>query len=253
MITACMIDSREPDWVQHLDFDGVPTSVETLEYGDLHAVTDDGCLLVIERKTPDDLLNSLRDDRLFIQMAGLAELRITEQLAGNMMTWPYLVITGELGNNHGKVTTPERGVTGWDYNALQGALLDIQQMGVFIISCSGDMDFENCVIRLGKRRREPMKLLPPRPAVVLGPGAALLASLPGIGIERVIELMRWSNNVPAHAITGLTDLAINPPGIPKNVQHKVRSVLGLKAHQDFVTWVNSENDEILQVVEKVGG
>ncbi|MEJ5223523.1 MAG: hypothetical protein WHV44_03635 [Anaerolineales bacterium] len=40
-LTAIMIDSREPDWVKKLDF-GVPALVDTLETGDIHALTSDG-------------------------------------------------------------------------------------------------------------------------------------------------------------------------------------------------------------------
>ena len=70
-----MVDNREPEFFQKLKFGGVPTMVTQLETGDVQAVTDDGCTLVFERKTPSDFLNSLKDERLFPQMARMTELR----------------------------------------------------------------------------------------------------------------------------------------------------------------------------------
>ena len=49
-ITAVVIDSREPEWVQNLKFGGVPTTVATLDFGDLHVLCDDDTTLIIERK-----------------------------------------------------------------------------------------------------------------------------------------------------------------------------------------------------------
>ena len=59
-ISAVICDSREPQWVQNLQFDGIPKTVEFLEQGDLMAATDEGELILVERKTPDDFLNSLK-------------------------------------------------------------------------------------------------------------------------------------------------------------------------------------------------
>jgi ERCC4-type nuclease len=254
VIEAVLVDSREPAWVQGLTFGGVLVSVMQLDSGDVQAVTKDGCLLSIERKTADDLINTLRDERLFPQMARLAEPRMDQQLAGQALTyWPYLVITGHLqpGPN-GKVVT-ERGETGWAYSAIQGALLSIQEMGVFVVQCEGDQNFEQCVLSLGKRsRKDIQKILPPRPGMMMGPGLALLASLPGIGPEKAIELMHWADNLPGHAIAGLTDLEIPAP-VGESLRKRIRQVLGLKDNQNLDIWMNQKDQEILKVLEKTGG
>lgn len=52
-LQALIIDSREPEDIQQLDF-GCPSVVTALECGDLWASCADGELLVIERKTPSD-------------------------------------------------------------------------------------------------------------------------------------------------------------------------------------------------------
>jgi hypothetical protein len=250
-ITAVFIDSREPDWVKRLTFGGVPTSVTFLEEGDLWAVTDDGCTLMVERKTPDDFLNSLKDDRLFPQLCKLGEKRIDEQLSGEVKTWPYLVITGDfLKGPNGKALTPDR-ATGWDYSAVAGAILSIQEMGIFVVHCGGDSDYEACVLRLGNRSRKPeMRLLPPRIPNILGPAATFLASLPGIGIERVDKVLEWAGNSPAIALTGLCDLSIDLPGIPVSTRRRIRSVLGLKDKDDLEILINSIGDEVLARFDK---
>ena len=245
MITAIMIDNREPEYFQRLKFGGIPTMATMLDVGDVQAVTDDGCTLVFERKTPSDFLNSLKDDRLFVQMAHMSEMRTAAQSVGDALTyWPYLVITGPLlANGENKVVADGR-VTGWSFASVQGAILSIQEMGIFVTWCNGDMDFEDCILRIGKRDRKPqMRILPSRPATMLGPKIAFVSSLPGIGIEKAQEILDWSGNIPAHALIGLTDMEIKSP-IGLATRRRLRDVLGLS---------DGENIEIVgtQILEPI--
>jgi len=231
-ITAILIDSREPDSVKSLKFGGLPTMVTFLETGDVQAVTDDGHTILVERKTPEDFLGSLKDDRLFVQLGRMAQERYDQQLSGKPITsWPYLVVTEPFTvDKNGKVIT-ERGVTGWAYSAVMGAILSIQEMGVFVVFAGGPVDYENCILRIGKRSRtDVMNLLPPRPANILGPKATFLASLPGIGIERVQDILAWCDNNVGHALIGLTDLTINAP-IGVGMRRNIKNMLGLEEHQ----------------------
>lgn len=244
-ITALMIDSREPEWVQAFKFGGIPTMVALLETGDVQAVTDDGATLVFERKTPDDFLNSLKDERLFPQLARMTEIRNAEQRAGEPVTnWPYLIITEPItANNAGKVIT-DRGVTGWSFASVMGTLLSIQELGVFVVFANGALDYEDCILRIGRRSRNPhINIMPPRPANVLGPKAAFLSSLPGIGIDRVQEILDWSGHNVAHALIGLTDMDIKSP-ITLGLRRRVRELMGLR---------DGENLEIIgtQIIEPI--
>ena len=253
MIQAITIDSREPDWIKNLSFGGLPTAILMLESGDLQAVCDDGCILVVERKTPDDLLNTLRDERLFPQLARLVQPRLDEQANSLSITWPYLMITGELRRGpNGKVITADRGPTGWSWDAVQGALLTVQEMGVMVMQC-GENEYEEAIIRLGKRQRGELKLLPPRVPNILGPQAALLATLPGIGVEKTLEILTWAGGHLGHALSGLTDLSIKEAPVGLATRRKIRGVFGLRDAEQFATTLNLEDDEVFDVLEKTTG
>lgn len=233
-ITAIMIDSREPESIKTLKFGGIPTTVAYLETGDILAVTDDGHELLIERKTPDDLLNTLKDDRLFVQLARMVEKRNLQQLSGEPVTsWPYLVITEPLRcDPSGKVIT-QRGVTGWSFAAVMGTLLSIQEMGVFVIFANGANDYQDCILRIGRRnRKSDMVLLPPRTPNILGPKATFLASLPHVGVEKVQEILAWSGDNLAYALSGLTDLTIKAP-LPMSYRKEIKSLFGLEDNESL--------------------
>lgn len=233
-ITAILIDTREPSWIKSLKFGGLPILFDALSTGDIQALTDDGCELLIERKTPDDFLNTLKDARLFPQVARMTEKRNAQLQAGETPTvWSYLVVTGVFNVNHdGKVIT-QRGVTGWNFAAVMGAILSIQELGVHVVFCNGDGGFEDCVLRLGKRNRDSvMRIMPARIPNVFGPKAEFLSSLPGIGIEKVQEILDWSNNNVSHALIGLTDMEIKSP-IGLSIRRKLRDLMGLQDGERF--------------------
>jgi ERCC4-type nuclease len=241
MITAVIIDNREPKWIKELKFNGVPVSHTILDSGDIWCSTDDGKMIVIERKTPDDLLGSLKDERLFVQMVGLAELRKT----GN---WPYLMITGELAcGPMGKVIT-SRGETGWEWSAIQGALLSIQEMGVFVTYAKSDTDFEAAVMRLGNRERNEKMLVPPaRLGKVLGLQAGFLCGLPGIGPDKVSAVLTECGT-PAWALVALTDATSKIPGIGEGIKNNIRYALGLQNDQQMGVLLDDHGQETLKIL-----
>jgi ERCC4-type nuclease len=237
--------------MQQLKFGGVPAVVTMLDAGDVWAVTDDGHTLMIERKTPDDFLNTLRDERLYPQLARLAEKRQEQQERGEQPTyWPYLVITDEFKRNGQKVYTGRE--TGWSWASLQGALLSIQEMGVMVVTCAGDSDFEDCIVRLGRRNRsEVLNFLPPRQPILWGAKESFLATLPGIGAEKCLRISEWASGNLAHALTGITDLSIPCPveGIGEITRKKIRTFLGLGEAQNIEIYNDSENQEQLAIFE----
>lgn len=234
-ITAVMVDSREPEYFQKLKFGGVPVMVTMLETGDVQAVTDDGHTLIVERKTLSDFLNTLKDDRLFPQLARMVEVRNAQLIAGESPTsWAYLVITDPITADHnGKVIEPGRGVTGWSFASIMGTILSIQELGVYVCFANGQLDYEETILRLGRRSRETkMRIMPARMPNVLGPKAAFLSSLPGIGLENMQKILDWSNHNVAHALIGLTDMEIKSP-ISLTLRRRIRELMGLSEGENL--------------------
>jgi ERCC4-type nuclease len=223
-LTAAMIDNREPAHITSLKFGGVPVAVTMLDCGDAWASTDDGQMLIIERKTPSDLLGSIKDGRLFQQVAAMRE----------RSKWSYLCVTGALAHTlDGHVITDNR-TTGWKYDDVVGALITVQEMGVSLISCQSDQHYEEAIIRLSRRDRKAVKAVEPRTqARVLTQQEQVLTSLPGIGIERA-GLLLGEHGSAAYSIAWLTwmdTFAEELSGIGNGTKATVRKALGLKAEE----------------------
>lgn len=225
-IVAVYVDSREPDWVQALTFGGAKRAVTLLEYGDLLVAADDGAMIAVERKTPSDFLGSIADGRLWPQLTGLV----------TTTRWTYLLITGALEcGADGKVIADGR-PTGWSWASVQGALLQAQELGAFVMHTAGSDDFEATVIRLAARSHQVEKLVAPAKLPrVLTAGERILTSLPGIGLEKVGLLTDYASS-PAWALQFLTDLAIDGEritGIGPQTKKAVREALGLRDGQEL--------------------
>lgn len=216
-IFSIMVDSREPMWLRTLTFGGVPTASTMLDAGDVWVATEDA-LVIIERKTPNDLLNTLREGRLFSQCSKMRE----------HSEWCYLVISGELQRGaNGQVWADQR-QTGWSWDSVQGALLTCMELGVGVVHCGSDTEFENTVVRLANRDRGAKRIPPPRVSHVLGHGEAVLAALPGVGMEKVDALLEHCGT-PAWALVALTDeTALKVPGVGNGTKAQVRRALGLE-------------------------
>jgi ERCC4-type nuclease len=224
-VKAALIDSREPEWVQQLSFGGAITAVTTLDYGDLLITTADGDLLAIERKTPGDLLNSIASNRLWNQLAGLVQ----------RSRWAYLVITGEMRpSSAGKVVT-EHGENGWEWDALQGALLKAQELGAMVINASAERDYEVVIMRLAARdRARTVRIEPVKVPAVVSEGEKILLSLPGIGLEKVGPLLEYASSA-AWALQFLTDVETpgHLSGIGPGTKAAIRRALGLADGQEI--------------------
>lgn len=247
MISAIMIDQREPEHIQKQFPDA---AVTLLDVGDAWVACEDGHILMIERKTSDDLLSSLRDGRLLEQISRLVENRINQQLQGKPQTyWPYLIITGTLSPDHnGKAFTGRE--TGWAWNAVQGALLTIQEMGCYVVHCPSDTEYAKFVAVLANRdRKEIIDILPQKEALPVDAKSVFLMGLPGIGLERARQILDWSGGVLAHALIGLTDLEIKSP-IGEANRRKIRGFLGLQDKQTIELDIDIQDREKLIVKEK---
>ncbi len=233
-ITAILIDQREPVTIQALTFGGAMKAVTLLEYGDLLVTCDDGALLSIERKTPGDFLNSLKDARIWAQLVGIRALT----------SWAYLMITGELRRgDDGKVWADGR-ATGWAWVAGQGALLQVQEMGVFVVYAAGNEDYEAAVLRLAARSHKSEMLMPAaREPRILSEQERILCSLPGIGPEKVLPILEYAGT-PAWALVWLSELDNKEPmrGIGMGTKRAVKKALGLQDDEEFMIAVNHDRE-----------
>ena len=218
-----LIDIHEPVSIQNLQFGGAPLTRLQLEIGDLWASTDDGELLIIERKTPDDLLGSIKDGRLFNQVAAMR----------TQSKWIYLVITGALAHSiDGMVMTDSR-LSGWRWDDVQGALLTVQELGCAVVVCQSDQHYEQCILRLANRDRKAVKPITARVEPhILTEQERLLLALPGIGLERA-GLLLGEFGSAAYAIAWLTWLNTfaEISGIGDGTKHNVRRALGLQGEE----------------------
>jgi ERCC4-type nuclease len=231
-ILSVVCDSREPQWAKNLKFGGVPVAIQTLDAGDYWVATNDNKILIIERKTADDFVGSIIDGRIFHQVANMQTLR-------DQGYWSYVMITSAIQrNSDGTVfTTLDRK---FSWNAVQGAKLSIQELGIPIIECGGDTDFEDAIMRLAERSRDDfVRIAPARKPRFFGGGATLLLGLPGIGLETVDRVLEYCGTA-AWALSEFSDLEskLKIPGIGPGMKANVRWALGLK------------DDELLIVANK---
>ncbi len=127
-----IVDSREPKSVQQMI--APDTMVEKLEAGDL-LDTETG--LLIELKTPPDLLSSIGDGRLYSQCSRMVALSST----------PVLLIHGSLLPNSKLNVVADGRHTKWNYWSVQMALVSVQTGGVSIIQVPHSL-LEEAVARL---------------------------------------------------------------------------------------------------------
>jgi DNA excision repair protein ERCC-4 len=216
---AVTIDSREPASIQGLKFGQTPVIVTTLDSGDCRVICDDGATLVIERKTPDDFLNSIKDGRLFEQVIRMREVS----------QWCYLIITGALyALPDGYVQIANRH-TGWRIESIEGAKITIQELGCVIVECK-ELEYAAWIERLSKRERGPVKAGALRNGHILSPGEQTLTALPGIGLDKAQLLLEC--HTPARALEYLTTERLTGiQGIGPITKQNIKRALGLKDNE----------------------
>lgn len=168
--------------------------------------------VIIERKEPHDLLESIKDGRLFNQCA---EMRLHSDHC-------YLLILGQLiWGYDGKII----GI-GWNFRSIQGALLQVQELGVGVVYAQDKTDLATSLVWLHKRNQINQIILPQRKqAESLSPEIQMLSSLPGIGLERATELLKNYNLIDALLCLIDEDCKVN--GIGPKTKQNIRNLLNL--------------------------
>lgn len=219
---SIIVDQREPDWIKQLKIFDTQPVISLLDAGDYWIITEDSQFLIIERKTPEDLLGSIKDGRLFEQIH-----RMKKQTQ-----WCYLLITGQftIGQN-GKVWVNQR-ETGWNFDAVEGALLTIQELGCFVVHCKNDMDVGASIERLIKRERGLLNIGCARSSNILSAGETVLTALPGIGLTRMQKLLE-RHYTPARVLEHLSQTHL-PTKKALNLQDDESYIIINSADRDFL-------------------
>jgi len=232
-LTFIQIDSREDTWLKNWQarppepLKDVPIIVEQLETGDAHLWLDNGTVLNVERKTPSDFLNSIPTDHIFDQCARMMVQR-------REFSWlPYLIITGELSRNPRTGNTIIAGSQhgeGWNWNAVQGALLSLQESGLPVVFCHSDVDYADALLRLANRNHTLMTINPQKEIMALSADERVLCAFDGIGALLAADILAAVPS-PAWALDVLTDVSPTAPkiaGIGEGRKKAIRRALGLE-------------------------
>ena len=228
MIRSVIIDSREPPEVKKLSFYGARKTILEMEYGDIWATCEDGQTLVIERKEPEDFINSMCSNRMIKQAYGLSKLR-----DGGL--WPYVMIMGEFIPGPNGRTYVNGSLRNINYAAIQGELLSIQELGVFVIHANNSNDLEEAVLRLSNRERSESMTIPAakRQGTTMSPPADFLSGLPGIG-PGLADAIILNTRTAAHALELMTNKGTIPNvQIGSKRRARIRTMLGLKENEEI--------------------
>jgi len=213
-VVAVEIDIHEPEpkgWGE------LPVVKHSLETGDYKLWRDDGHVVIVERKAVSDLLGSIADGRVFQQMARLAEM-------SSDTVWTYVMVTGEIETLDNRVVT-QRGVTGWNFRSVNGALLTMQEVGVSV-AFGDDSTLAQDLITLAERNHSGVKVSPKREIALISQEAAFIAGIPGIGEKRGADIMKRAAGNIAHALIWVTDTEAGHQGW-NAIKRRAKKFLGL--------------------------
>lgn len=235
------IDSNEPDTIKY----GLPVDLEMdakiqpLDCGDIMLV-EDGKVMMIERKTAGDLLNSITNGRFVDQASRMVEV----------CKFPLVLCHGDLKcNKNGKVVADGRS-TRFSWWSLHMALLSLQAGGVMYLQVrKGDLADAIKYLQ-GWLRKESHLVVQKREAIPFlkqdDKGLKILASLPGIKWKKAQALMDFYGK-PAYAIAELTCMEHEectlPPGFARGTVRNTREALRLEDKERLVMCHDIEGEE----------
>jgi hypothetical protein len=198
--------------------------VNKLALGDpntLLVLCSDGQILAVRYLPVQAMLSELRQGRL---LAKLAELR-------ERSPWSYLIVSGTLAPLGSGKTRVNDNDTGWEWSAVQGALVSIQEMGVALYTIKTETYLGDTLYLLAKRDRTAKRLRHPREALFVTPSEDVIMALPGLSEARAMDILTWAGNSAARALDGLCDPLCEVPGVSKEQKERIRLSLGLNTSE----------------------
>jgi hypothetical protein len=222
MITSLIIERPRHHDLLNLTTDTpiVDAPIGTMS-ADLVVSCSDGTMLGIAYCDLTSLFSAIRTKSLTGKLVALKQ----------RWPWAYLIIGAILTPTHdGRNCRNSRGdSSGWGWNAVQGALLSAQEMGVGVLQIPHADLLGATLQTLAKRDRSAIRAKPLREGLFFEPGQDLLMALPGIGEAKADALLEQCGS-PHAALWALTDDALDIPGIGPETRRAVRAALGLGTH-----------------------
>jgi hypothetical protein len=226
-ILSIAIDAQSEPSLKAFDRTGLPVSL--LPLGDpktMLLMCHDGTLIAVRYTTAHGLLHDLQYHTL---LPTVAQLR-------DRSKWCYLIISGNLHSSDNGYAVANGITTRWQWTAVQGALLSIQELGVAVIHMQSEAQLHTTVQNLAKRNHQLQRMRIPKEPLFTTPSEEVLLSLPGIGDERCDALLRFAGGNAARALECLTDPAMEIPSIGPDTKTKARQALGL-SEKEFLAVV----------------
>jgi ERCC4-type nuclease len=182
--------AHHPEYL-NLRIDGcVQIAQRKLAAGDIEIMIIGGDTILIERKSKEDLLESIRDNRLSNQVLRMTQ--ITNEC--------YLLITDNLEVGTAGLGGYVVAGTGWNWGSIQGILRSVQQAGCCVMY---DLDLAGAIGRIINYNRDARIIMPRKDARAATPQEAFLMGIPNIGIERA-QLLLSHFGTPAMVLEWLT-------------------------------------------------
>ena len=219
-ITALMVDTFMPP---STSYGGIVVSNASL--GDdvtVLGLCDDGTMLAVLCLDFDKLLTWLRTDSLFQRIEKLKQ----------RSEWAYVYLVGSARPDAQGLAIINGHATKWSWNAIQGAIISMQELGIIVGYVADEAQFGEAVQLLGKRQRTTKRHKALRNFETYSPCEEMLLALPGIGEKLMIELVQSYGNF-LWALMGLTDPDIKTPGIGEKSKAAIRNALGLKTDEQI--------------------
>lgn len=190
---------------------GIP-KVESLDGGDVWLLDDNPEPIIVERKSPEDLLASIADNRLSNQCAKMVQYS----------SRCVLLITGQLPIGYDNKIIG----TKWPANKIDSELFQVQEFGVKICHCLNDTEYSNKLAWLLNRQWTEHVILPPKKTGIPMPDdQRVLCSLPGIGFELSWQLLKERNL--RDALLCLLDPTCKVTGIGDKTKLNIRQLFNL--------------------------
>ena len=172
-----LVDTREPETIISELQDKFNVVVTTLQHGDMLVPQYD---IVIERKTANDLIDSIKDGRLLNQCYNLARHK-----------YRFLLIQGFIGHNRNSLVVADRFVCNMTYAALDGVLRTVQSFGVIITRCYYHELAEHLMRLIAWCKKT--HYIKPRTEfrIVQDSRLDFLAALPGVGYDKAQKVFEY--------------------------------------------------------------